>query len=58
MPKKYEYKTQKNGDIRVQIYLNPDQYAQLEKHAKYNQMDVSSMLDRWIKRFIADRATP
>ncbi len=58
MPKKYEYKSDRAGDTRVRIRLSNEQYEALTKLAKRYRMETDDLLDRWIKRLIADRALP
>lgn len=58
MPKKYEYKSDKSGDTRVRIRLSEEQYIALTAIAKRNKIEIDDLLDRWIKRLIADRALP
>jgi hypothetical protein len=59
MPKKYEYKTdKKSADTRVRITLSKEQYNQLVLIAKRHQMDADDLLERYIKRMIADYSHP
>ena len=59
MPKKYDYKKNTGSDqTRVRIMLSVEQFAQLEKIAKRHKLSVDDLLDRYIKRCIADRLHP
>lgn len=59
MPKKYDYKKNTGSDqTRVRIMLSVDQFQQLEKTAKRFKISVDDLLDRYIKRCIADRTHP
>ena len=58
MPKKYDYKKMQNNQTRVRINLNDEQYDQLEKIAKRYRLSIDDLLDRYIKRCIADRLMP
>ncbi len=58
MPKKYDYKKMPNKQTRVRINLNDVQYEQLEKIAKRYKLSIDDLLDRYIKRCIADRLMP
>ena len=59
MPKKYDYKKNTGSEqTRVRIMLSDEQFNQLEKIAKRHKISVDNLLDRYIKRCIADRAHP
>ncbi len=47
-----------NNQTRVRINLNDEQYDQLEKIAKRYKLSIDDLLDRYIKRCIADRLMP
>lgn len=59
MPKKYDYKKNTGSDqTRVRIMLSDEQLDQLQKIAKRHKLSVDDLLDRYIKRCIADRQHP
>lgn len=58
MPKKYDYKQQNNNQTRVRMHLSQEQYDALDAIAKRYNMTVDDLLDRYIKRCIADQQTP
>lgn len=59
MPKKYEYKTdKKSSDTRMRITLSKEQYDQLVLIARRHQMEADDLLERYIKRMIADYSHP
>ena len=57
MPKKYEYK-HGNNETKVRIILNDEQYSRLEDIAKRHNMSVDQVVERYIKRCIADYTAP
>jgi len=59
MSKKYDYKKNTASEqTRVRIMLSDEQLDQLQKIAKRHKISVDNLLDRYIKRCIADRQHP
>ena len=51
-------KSSPNGDYRIKITLNKDQYEQMEKIAKKHGLDIHALMERYIHRCIADYQSP
>jgi hypothetical protein len=56
MPKKYTYKNQKTGNTKITINLDEEQFEILQRLAKRQRFEIDTLLERWIKRLIADGA--